>query len=300
MQRWAGCPSSPILADSRCLKCGVAELQSTRSPGGSSHEIRDSWPPSSEGTRCNASANPICAFLMPAIRLIDTRVASHKGHYVNRSVRGFRPPSSRRISSACFRPSRLRMRHIIRPRVVAPAIQSTPVAAHSVATIAHLAFSLAGTILIPDCPRPSAFRPRSSRSSRRLLFTVAGVVGPDLPHGELPALQLTTQPFLHRLGAQHYGAAGARRGQAMQGAGVRQAYRVPTHHTVVGVTPPQASITNRQTIISSVSNNRCTVGSSRRPMTRIRQGRIKPLDCWSGILSPNRSDATAANSGSTK
>ena len=50
---------------------------------GSSHEIRDSWPPSSEGTRCNASANPICAFLMPAIRLIDTRLASHRGHYVN-------------------------------------------------------------------------------------------------------------------------------------------------------------------------------------------------------------------------
>ena len=62
------------------------------------------------------------------------------------------------------------------------------------------------------------------------------------------------------------------------GAGVRQAYRVPTHHTVVGVTPPQASIINRQTIISSVFNNRCTVGSYRRPMTRILQGRRKPLD----------------------
>ena len=46
-------------------------------PRRSSHEIRDSCPPSSEGTRCNASANPICAFLMPAIRLIDTRLASH-------------------------------------------------------------------------------------------------------------------------------------------------------------------------------------------------------------------------------
>ena len=48
------------------------------------------------------------------------------------------------------------MRHIIRPRVVAPAIQSAPVATHSVATIAHLAFSLAGTILIPDCAPPHA------------------------------------------------------------------------------------------------------------------------------------------------
>ena len=59
----------------------------TKSPGRSSHEIRDSWPPSSEGTRCNASANPICAFLMPAIRLIDTRGGSHKGHYVNGPAR---------------------------------------------------------------------------------------------------------------------------------------------------------------------------------------------------------------------
>ena len=38
-------------------------------------------------TCCNASANPICAFLMPAIRLIDTRLASHRGHYVKSLVR---------------------------------------------------------------------------------------------------------------------------------------------------------------------------------------------------------------------
>ena len=43
------------------------------------------------------------------------------------------------------------------------------------------------------------------------------------------------------------------------------------------VSSPQASIINRQTIISSVFNNRCTVGSSKRPMTRIYQGRRKPL-----------------------
>ena len=66
------------------------------------------------------------------------------------------------------------------------------------------------------------------------------------------------------------------------------------------VSSPQASIINRQTIISSVFNNRCTVGSSKRRMTRIRQGRRKPPDCWSGILSPNRSDATAAKSASMK
>ena len=100
------------------------------------------------------------------LRLIDTRRGSLKGHYVNRFVRGFCPPGSRRISPACFRPSRLRMRHIIHPQVVVPAIQSTPIAAHSVATIAYLAFRLAGTILIPDCAPPqrlsTAFFPQLS------------------------------------------------------------------------------------------------------------------------------------------
>ena len=89
----------------------------------------------------------------------DTGGASYNYHYVNYSVRRFRPPGSRRISSACFGPSRLRMRHIIRPRVVVPAIQSTPIATHSVATIAHLACSLAGTILIPDCASPMRLSP---------------------------------------------------------------------------------------------------------------------------------------------
>ena len=92
-------------------------------------------------------------------RLIDTCCGSHSCHYVNHSVRGFRAPGSRRIASARFGPSRLRIRRIIRPRVVAPAIQSAPVATHSVATIAHLAFSLAGTILIPDCAPPQHLSP---------------------------------------------------------------------------------------------------------------------------------------------
>ena len=85
------------------------------------------------------------------------------------------------------------------PRVVAPASHSAPVATHSVATIAHLAFSLAGTILIPDCTPPQRLSPAFFPQLSTVLFTVAGVVGPDLPHGELPPLQLTTQPFLHRL-----------------------------------------------------------------------------------------------------
>ena len=91
--------------------------------------------------------------------LIDTRRGSRNCHYVNHSVRGFGRPGSRRISSARSGPFELRMLRIIRPQVVAPAIQSTPVATHSVATIAHLAFSLAGAILIPDCPPPMRLSP---------------------------------------------------------------------------------------------------------------------------------------------
>ena len=83
--------------------------------------------------------------MVPAVlRFIDTRGGSHKGHYVNHSVRGFRPTGSRRISSARSGPFKLRMRHIIRPQVVAPAIQSAPDAADSVATIAHLALAWRG------------------------------------------------------------------------------------------------------------------------------------------------------------
>ena len=85
------------------------------------------------------------------LRLIDTLVGSPNCHYVNRSVRGFRPPGSRRISSARFGPSRLRMRCIIRPRVVVPAIPSAPVAAHSIAFMLYEVSRPSGTFLIPDC-----------------------------------------------------------------------------------------------------------------------------------------------------
>ena len=79
----------------------------TRSLGESSHVIRDSWPPSSEGTRCNASENPTCAFHMPAIRLIDTRGGSPNGRYVKSFVRAsgaalLRPDLSA-TSCECYR-----------------------------------------------------------------------------------------------------------------------------------------------------------------------------------------------------
>ena len=129
------------------------------------------------------------------------------------------------------------MRRISHPQVVVSPIQPTPGATHYVVTTPHRPFNSSARLLIPDCARPSAFRPRSSPSSRRLLFTVTGVVDTDLPHGELPSLQLTTQPLLHRLGAQRYGAGGTGRGHAMQGGvGVRHAFGVSTHHTIVGVT----------------------------------------------------------------
>ena len=99
-----------------------------------------------------------CAVLACSVLLIPAVVRT-EGHYVNHSVREIRPPARWRISPPRFEPSRLRMRIIIRPRVVVPAIHSTPVATHSVATIAHLAFSLAGTILIPDCASPQRLSP---------------------------------------------------------------------------------------------------------------------------------------------
>ena len=64
----------------------------TKSPGGSSREMGELATVVGR-TRCNASANLVWAFVMPAIRLIDTRLASHRGHDVNHSVRGFRAPA---------------------------------------------------------------------------------------------------------------------------------------------------------------------------------------------------------------
>ena len=54
----------------------------TRPPSGSSHEIRELVSLVGK-TRRNASVDLICALLMQAIRVIDTRRASPKGHYVN-------------------------------------------------------------------------------------------------------------------------------------------------------------------------------------------------------------------------
>ena len=59
----------------------------TKSPGRSSHEIRE-WLASVVGkTHRNASANLFWAFVMSALRLIDTCSGSPKGHYVKRSFR---------------------------------------------------------------------------------------------------------------------------------------------------------------------------------------------------------------------
>ena len=51
----------------------------TRSLDKSSHDIRGTLITAFGKTRCKASANLVWAFVMPAIRLIDTRLASHSG-----------------------------------------------------------------------------------------------------------------------------------------------------------------------------------------------------------------------------
>ena len=146
-----------LVLPAHCLKSDVTELPSHKV----SRQIQlwnARWLASAVSkTRRNASANSMWASIFPEpSALLIPAVVRAKGHYVNRFVRGFLPPARWRFSPTCFGPSRLRMRRIIRTQVVAPAIQSAPVATHSVATIAHLAFSLAGTILIPDCAPPHA------------------------------------------------------------------------------------------------------------------------------------------------
>ena len=118
-----------------CLKSNVTELRSHKV----SWQIQPRnarWLASVVGkTRRNASANLFWAFVMSALHLIDTRRGSPKGHYVNHSVRAIRPPARWRISPPHFEPSRLRMRHIIRPQIILPAIQCNPDATHSVAAV---------------------------------------------------------------------------------------------------------------------------------------------------------------------
>ena len=121
----------------------------------------------------------------PSALLIPS-VVRQKDHYVNRSVRGFRPPAGWRISPPRFDLPRLRMRRISHPQAVASPIQPTPGATHYVVTMPHRPFGPSARLLIPGCASQSAFCPRHFRRSHRLLFTVAGVVRPDLTHGDLP------------------------------------------------------------------------------------------------------------------
>ena len=126
-------------------------------------------------------------------------------------------------------------------------------------------------------PNPSAFHSRSYRRSRRLLFTVADVVGPDLRHRDLASLQLPMQLLLHHLRAQRDGLPTAldtfRRCKAALASAMHRAYRRPI---LSSTATPQASRVHRQTIIVSVFHNRCTVGSPERPTTGIHQGRSSP------------------------
>ena len=83
--------------------------------------------------------------------------SSQKGHYVNRSVRGFRPPARWRISPPRFDLLRLRMLRIKHPDIVAALIPCTPCATHYVVAMPHRPFSPSARLLIPNCgPEQSA------------------------------------------------------------------------------------------------------------------------------------------------
>ena len=80
------CPFRRLTTSSCGLRARVMSIASnqmllnfgrTKSPGGSSREMGELATVVGR-TRCNASANLVWAFVMPAIRLIDTRLASHK------------------------------------------------------------------------------------------------------------------------------------------------------------------------------------------------------------------------------
>ena len=99
------------------------------------------------------------AFIIRQLGLIDTRGDSPKGHYVNRFVRGFRPPAGWRISPPRFDPPRLRMRRISHTQVVASLIPPTPGAAHYVVSMPHRPRSPSARLLIPDCGQPKRLLP---------------------------------------------------------------------------------------------------------------------------------------------
>ena len=87
------CPFRRLTTSSCGLRARVTSIASnqmllnfgrTRSPDGSSREMGELATVVGR-TRCNTSANLVWAFAMPAIRLIDTRFASHRERYVIRS-----------------------------------------------------------------------------------------------------------------------------------------------------------------------------------------------------------------------
>ena len=154
-------PASVCIASNQML----LNFGHTRSLGGSSHEMRGSLAKAVGKIHRNALADLICPCVGPApSTLLVSTVVRAMGHYVNHSVRGFRPPARWRIASARFDLPRLRMRCIIRPRVVVPAIPSAPVAAHSIASMLYEVSRPSGTFLIPDCT--PAEHPNSRRNTR--------------------------------------------------------------------------------------------------------------------------------------
>ena len=100
-----GIVNSTVLFRRHAVKPNVTELRSHKV----SWQIQprnSRWLASVVGkTHRNASANLFWAFVMPALRIIDTPSGSPKGHYVNPPTRGFsRMPKERRSRSLAVSP----------------------------------------------------------------------------------------------------------------------------------------------------------------------------------------------------
>ena len=100
-----GIVNSKVLFRRHAVKPNVTELRSHK--GSWQIQPRNSrWLASVVGkTHRNASANLFWAFVMPALRIIDTPFGSPKDHYVNPPTRGFsRMPKERRSRSLAVSP----------------------------------------------------------------------------------------------------------------------------------------------------------------------------------------------------
>ena len=151
-------PRQPYLP-APCLKSNVTELRSHQVSWQIHHENGVAGHRRRQGLLQYPGGHDLSVRRSVAPRLIDTGCGSHSCHYVNRSVRGSRPPAKWRISLARFDLPRLRMRRISHPQVVASPIRPTTFATHYVATMPYRPFSPSARLLIPDWAQPKRLLP---------------------------------------------------------------------------------------------------------------------------------------------